>query len=189
MKTRIYRMCLFTSLGAASLVAASALAQTEAPSTTTTTATTVAPATSDTVPVTLPYGAQDVLKLSRAQVGEDLTLNFIRNSGTIYNLAPKDIVYLHNEGVSDRVINAMLDQRKNVPAEMAAHSPQPSPSTPAPAPIYQDPNAAAAQASAQYAPAYNQQVPAYVQPDNSYAPASSVYVMPYSSGGYGYSSY
>src|ERR1039457_2664376 len=122
MKMRISRMCLFASLGGACLVAAGAMAQTAAPSTTTTTTTTPAPAAADMVPVTLPYGAQDVLKLSRAQVGEDVTLNFIHNSGTIYNLAPKDIVYLHNEGVSDRLINTMLDQRKSVPAETAAQS-------------------------------------------------------------------
>ena len=115
-------MCLFASLGAASLVALSATAQTPAPSTTTTST----PAPADSAPVKLPYGVEDVLKLSRAQVSEDVTLNFIHNSGTIYNLAPKDIVYLHNEGVSDRVINAMLDQRKNVPAEMAAQTAPPA---------------------------------------------------------------
>ena len=43
----------------------------------------------DAAPVKLPYGVEDVLKLSRAQVSEDVTLNFIRNSGTIYNLAPR----------------------------------------------------------------------------------------------------
>ena len=116
MKTRAFPICLFASLGAASLVALSATAQTSAPST----ATTSTSAPTEAAVVKLPYGADDVLKLSRAQVSEDVTLNFIRNSGTIYNLAPKDIVYLRNEGVSDRVINTMLDQRKNVPAETAA---------------------------------------------------------------------
>ena len=87
-------MCLFASLGAASLVALSATAQTPAPSTTTTST----PAPTDSAPATLPYGAEDVLKLSRAQVSEDVTLNFIHNSGTVYNLAPKDIVYLRNAG-------------------------------------------------------------------------------------------
>ena len=111
-------MCLFASLGAASLVALNATAQTPAP----TTSPASTPAAADSAPVKLPYGVEDVLKLSRAQVSEDVTLNFIHNSGTIYNLSPNDIVYLRNQGVSDRVINTMLDQRKNVPAEMAAQS-------------------------------------------------------------------
>ncbi len=71
----------------------------------------------------LPYGVADVLKLSRAQVGDEITLTYIQNSGTIYNLGPKDIVYLRDQGVSDRVINTMLDQRKKL-TEVAA---QPAP--------------------------------------------------------------
>ena len=80
-------------------------------------ATTTAPP-SDAAPVKLPYGVEDVLKLSRAQVSEDITLNYIKNSGTIYNLSPKDIVYLKNEGVSDKVLNTMMEQRQNVPADV-----------------------------------------------------------------------
>jgi hypothetical protein len=178
MKSQTSRMCLFASLGAASLVALSATAQTQAPSTTTT----ATPVPAVSAPATLPYGAGDILKLSRAQVGEEVTLNFIRNSGTIYNLAPNDIVYLHNEGVSDRVISAMLDQRRNVPADMAAQTAASSAPASAPAPVYQDPNAAAAaQASAQY---YAQPAPAYAQPEATYAPASTVYTVPYSSPDY-----
>jgi len=84
----------------------------------------------------------------------------------------------------------MLDQRKNVPAETFAQSAPPgAPATP-PASVYPDANAAAAaQASAQYAPAYSQPAPVYVQPEPAPAPASTVYVMPYASQGYGYSSY
>ena len=174
-------MCLFASLGAASLVALSATAQTPAP-----TATTVStPAAADAAPVKLPYGVEDVLKLSRAQVSEDVILTFIHNSGTIYNLAPNDIVYLRNEGVSDHVISAMLDQRTNVPAETAAQTAPPSAPATAPAPVYPDANAAAAaQAQAQYAPAYTQPAPVYVQPDTASAPASTLYVIPDSSSGY-----
>ena len=126
---------------------------------------TPAPAATDTAPVKLPYGVEDVLKLTRAQVSEDVTLNFIHNSGTIYNLSPNDIVYLRNQGVSDRVINTMLDQRKNVPAETAAQSAQSAAPAAPQAPVYPDANAAAAaQASAQYAPTYVQPAPTYVEP-------------------------
>jgi hypothetical protein len=65
----------------------------------------------------LPYGVEDVLKLSRAHVGDDIVVNYIRNTGTIYALSPQDVVYVRTQGVSDRVINTMIDQRKVVTAE------------------------------------------------------------------------
>ena len=181
MKTRTFRMCLCAGLGAASLVALNATAQTSAP------ITTAAPASApaDSAAVKLPYGADDVLKLSRAQVNEDVTLNFIRNSGTSYNLAPKDIVYLRNEGVSDRVINTMLDQRKSVPAEAAAQAAMASAAAAPQASVSPDPSAVAAP---QYALAYVQPVPVYVQPEPIYAPASTLYVIPYPYAGYRYPS-
>jgi hypothetical protein len=185
MKMWTIRTRLFASLGAASLVVLNASAQTPAPA-----SAAPAPAVTDTAPVKLPYGVEDVLKLTRAQVSEDVTLNFIHNTGTIYNLSPNDIVYLRNQGVSDRVINTMLDQRKNVPAETAAQTAPPPAVATSPAPIYPDANAAAAaQASPQYAPTYAQPAPAYVEPQPAYAPPSTVYVIPYSSGGYYYPSY
>ena len=99
-------------------------------------------------------------------------------------------MYLRNEGVSDRVINTMLDQRKNVPAEMAAQTAPPARPLRRQAPVYPDANAAAAaQASPQYAPAYAQPAPVYAEPQPTYAPASTVYVIPYAGGGYGYASY
>jgi hypothetical protein len=180
MKTRTSQMCLLASIGAASLVAISATAQTPAPTTTAASTQTAI----DPAPVKLPYGVEDVLKLSRAQISEDVTLNFIRNSGTIYNLAPTDIVYLRNQGVSDRVINTMLDQRINVPAEAAAQT-APSSTAAAPQPVvYPD----AAQASAQYVPTYVQPAPVYVQPQPDYVPASTLYIIPYSSERYVYPS-
>jgi hypothetical protein len=179
MKTRTSITGLFASLGAASLVALGASAQTPAPTPAPST-----PAVTAPVPAKLPYGADDVLKLSRAQVSDDVTVNFIRNSGTIYNLGPNDIVYLRNQGVSERVINTMLDQRKTVPAETAAQNYlAPAPAAP------QAPDGTAAPAvqyAPQYAPQYAQPAPVYVEPQ---APASTVYVIPYSGGGYGYSSY
>lgn len=166
-------MCLFATLSTASLVALSAVAQTAGP--TTTAPSTPAPA--QAAPVKLPYGVDDVLKLSRAQVNEDVTVNYIRNSGTIYNLAPNDIVYLRNEGVSDRVINTMLDQRKTVPAETAAQSGAAAPQTPVS-------SYASAAAAPQYAPTYVQPSPVYVQPEPTYTPASTLYVIPYPYAGY-----
>ncbi len=178
MKMRTFLTDLFASLGAGSLLLLSATAQTSPPTTAT-----PAPAASASTPVKLPYGAEDVLKLSRAQVGEEVTLNFIRNSGTIYNLAPKDIVYLRNEGVSDRVINTMLDQRKNVPAEAAT---QAALANTAPAPSAPVSSGAIAAPARQYAPTYVQQAPVYVQPQPISAPASTLHVIPYPYSGYRY---
>jgi hypothetical protein len=167
-------MHLRASLGAVLVTALTAMAQTQAPTTT-------APATptpADVAPVKLPYGVEDILKLSRAQVTEDVILTYIRNTGTIYNLAPQDIVYLRDQGVPDRVINAMQDQRRIVPAETAAQSPAPSTTATPQAPVTSDANASAVP---QYAPAYVQPAPTYVQPQPTYEPVSTLYVIPYRS--------
>ena len=183
MKARTSRMFFLATLGAASLVAMSATAQTAAPATTPA----PTPAATDPAPVKLPYGVEDVLKLSRAQVSEDVILNYVHNTGTIYTLSPDVIVYLRNQSVSDRVINTMLEQRQNVPVEMAAQSAPPSTSVAPQAPASPDSSAAAAaQASSQYAPAYAQAPPVYAEAQPTYVPASTVYVIPYSGGGYGY---
>ena len=177
-------MNLFLGVGALSLVTVAATAQTSGstpPANDTST-----PAATST-PAKLPYGVDDVVKLNRAQVSEDVTLNFIQNAGTIYNLSPKDIVYLKGEGVSDRVINAMIGQGRTVPAAVAADNaiqaqaaaptpPAPDANSqpmaltyPPPAPVYVQPVAVPVP------------VPVQVEPD--YVPPSTLYVIPYSSSG------
>ena len=140
----------------------------------------------DAAPPRLPYGVDDVLKLSRSQVSEDIIQNYIANSGTVYNLTPNEIVYLRNEGVSDRVINAMVDQRKRLTEVAAQKAPQPSP---APAIDY---TAAYGAGYAAAPPVYTAPAPTYVQPAStlyvmSYPQAASSYYgayYPYYSGGY-----
>ena len=184
MKTRTSQIGLFLSVGAASLVALGATAQTTAPSETAT----ATPTSSDAAPAKLPYGVDDVLKLSRAQISEDITLNYVKNSGTIYTLSPKDIVYLRNEGVSDKVINTMMDQRSNVPADVAnqnalqaqAAASAAAAAAPAnagatieqPAPVYVQPQ-----------PFCIQPTPAYVPPEPDYVPPSTLYIIPYGPSG------
>jgi hypothetical protein len=109
MKIRPTRLSvvLVTTLGLLSLFTSTA-----ADVSTTATVTPAPVETATTTPAKLPYGVEDVLKLSQAQVGEDIIVNYVKSSGTIYSLSPADIVYLKNSGVSDRVINAMIDQRK-----------------------------------------------------------------------------
>jgi len=116
----------------------------------------------------LPYGADDVVRLSAARVNEEVILNYIQTSGTIYNLTPQDIVRLRDEGVSDRVFNAMIDQRRVVPIQAAAAQnlaqAQPPAANPAPA-------ASATVYVAQPAPVVVQTSPA--------PPRSTLHIIPY----------
>src|SRR5437899_2600381 len=127
-------------------------------------------------PVKLPYGVEDVLKMSRAQVSDDVIATFIQNTGTIYSLGPNDIVYLKEQGVSDRIVNTMLDQRR-IANEVAAQAQQQQAAAqasgaamdnngPVTTPAYSDSQAAA---------------PAVTQPA-----ASSLYVIPYPTPAYPY---
>jgi len=125
-----------------------------------------------TAPPKLPYGVDDVLKLSRAQVSEDIVLNYVRNSGTIYNLGPQDIIYLRGEGVSSTVLNAMLAQRQRVPEATAQAAVQAASTA----------QAAATVAATTTAPvaAYQDVAPTYVTPpvaDVETAPASTLYII------------
>ncbi len=130
-----------------------------------------APAPAETAPGRLPYGVADVLKLTQAQVSEEVVLNYVLNSGTVYNLGSKDIIYLRNQGVSDRVITTMMNQRNRVAEESAQQAAALAASQPqGPAPVYSDPNAAPGQ------PLY---APAYMEPPPAPEPApSTVYVVP-----------
>jgi hypothetical protein len=76
-----------------------------------------------------PFGVEEILTLTRAQIGESLVLNYIKNSGTIYNLQALDIVHLRDQGVSERIIGAMLDQKATLIAEAKADAPA-APATP-----------------------------------------------------------
>src|SRR5262249_26946145 len=64
---------------------------------------------------------------------------YVQNSGTAYSLSADDIVQMRKEGVSDRVINAMLDQHMKA-VETAQRTTAPAPAneefsaTSAPAP-------------------------------------------------------
>src|SRR5947209_7490958 len=51
-------------------------------------------------PSALAYGVDDVLKMTRAQISEDVIATYIQTSGAVYNLKPADVVELHQQGVS-----------------------------------------------------------------------------------------
>jgi hypothetical protein len=131
------------------------------------------------------YGVEDVLRLSRAQISDEVIATYIQASGNIYNLHPNDIVQLHTQGVADGIITLMLAQGR-----LAAEP------TNQPAPVMQVvPMAAVASAPAPVQPAAAEpplfipgqnaaEIAAACTPMVQEAP-STLYVIPYSGGGYG----
>jgi uncharacterized membrane protein YgcG len=110
----------------------------------------------------LSYGVPQVLQLVQARVSDGIIVSFIQNSGTIYSLNAGEIVYLKQQGVSDPVLNAMLNQRSRLTG-----STDPAATT-----------ASSTTASAQtYTPAPQPAV-TYVETTPAYVPSSTVYVIP-----------
>jgi hypothetical protein len=116
----------------------------------------------------LSYGVSQIIQLSKAKVGDDTIVNYIRNSGSSYGMDASQIVYLKQQGVSDTVVNTMLNQPRLTQT--------------------------AAQTAPQPATVVAQPAVTYVQPATAYVPSSTVYVIPdtqtypyYS--GYGYRPY
>src|SRR5437899_11663942 len=72
---------------------------------------TPAPAVTQPAPaaaVKLPYGVDDVLKLSRSSINEDIIMKYIQKSGSIYNLSSLYIIYLRHICVSYRMLISLL---------------------------------------------------------------------------------
>ena len=198
MKTRISKLRLMAALGAISLSGiAAGLAEEPAvvvqpqpesasPSVTIEgSATVTAPSDSSVAVVKetpapkLPYGVADVLKLSQAQVSENIVLSYIQNSGTYYDLRPNDIVYLKQQGVSDAVVNAMMDQRKKALDAAAQAQAVAAANAPVPQESLGDASTAV---TAPLTPTYSQPV----CPEPAYAPSSSLYVIPSPAVSYAY---
>ena len=75
----------------------------------------------------LAYGAQQILRLGQADVGDDIIIAYIKNSANGYSLNPEQILYLRQQGVSGLVITTMLNQPKTGLSEDASPPPVPSP--------------------------------------------------------------
>lgn len=56
-----------------------------------------------------PLSSQDIIHMSRSGIAEEVIVSSIATSNTIFQLSASQIVDLHNQGVSDRVIQAMID--------------------------------------------------------------------------------
>jgi len=77
-----------------------------------------APQTLQRVEQSQPLAVADVKALVKAGVGEDLVISQIRNSRTVYHLRTTDIVELKNSGVSDKIIDFMI----NTPTQVESAS-------------------------------------------------------------------
>ena len=111
----------------------------------------------------LAYGVPQILQLEQAKVSDETIVAYIKNSGNSYGLTADQIVYLKQQGVSDTVMTAMLNQPK--PAAVAY-----TPTTPAPQPVAQ--TAIAPMPTATVAPTVT-----YVQAAPT--PAYNYYAQPY----------
>jgi hypothetical protein len=81
-----------------------------------------APAAVVTAPA-LSSAASQVLQLSQAKISDGTIITYVQNSGTVYGLDASQIVYLKQQGVSENVINAMLNQRTALAATAMPPSP------------------------------------------------------------------
>jgi hypothetical protein len=117
--------------------------------------------------VLLSPGVSEVLKLAHAQIDADTVVAYVKNSGASYALSASEIVYLHQEGVPDRAIAAMLAQTRKPALDASPATPPPSIATAAAPPPAPSPAAPAPAA------------PTYVAAAPTYVPASTVYVAPY----------
>jgi hypothetical protein len=59
----------------------------------------------------LSAGVDDIVKLSKAHMNDDLILKFATNSGIAFNLTADDLLYLNRQGVSDNVILTLLHKK------------------------------------------------------------------------------
>jgi len=82
-----------------------------------------------------PLGIADVKAMVKAGVADDVIISQIIGSHTVFHLSAADIIDLHNSGVSDRVVNYMINTPGTVTAAPAtatvveAAPPQPQPET------------------------------------------------------------
>ena len=63
-----------------------------------------------------PLSIADVKALAKAGISEDVIINQIQNSRTIYHLSAADIIDLRDAGVTDKVVNYMINTPSNAGA-------------------------------------------------------------------------
>lgn len=56
-----------------------------------------------------PLSQSDIISMTKAGVADEEILRRIDGTRTVFRLSSEDVIRLRNEGVSDRVVNYMLD--------------------------------------------------------------------------------
>jgi hypothetical protein len=75
---------------------------------------------------TVSPGLQQVVNLSKAGMSDDFIQTYITNSGRNYGLSVNDIIYLHQQGVSDNVIKALMQPPSAANLNSAPANPVPT---------------------------------------------------------------
>jgi hypothetical protein len=84
--------------------------------------TNVAPAELPKLPADLSPGLADVIKLTQSNVGDDVVVGYIKNSGNTYKPTADEILYLNDLGVSQNIINALMLNGKSGGQEAVAEA-------------------------------------------------------------------
>ncbi len=81
-------------------------------------------------------GAQEVVKMAQAGIGDDVILAYITNANVQFGVTSDEIIYLNDLGVSGTVVTAMMkhDRAANTSTATTASSPAPMSLTPATGP-------------------------------------------------------
>ena len=83
-----------------------------------------------------PLSIADIKAMAKAGVGDDIIINQIINTHSVYNLDANDIIDLKNGGVSDKVITYMMNTGTNVVAIQAPPPPRMEVAVASPGPDY-----------------------------------------------------
>lgn len=75
-----------------------------------------APQTYERIDQGQPLSLADVKALAKAGISEDVIINQIRNSRTVFHLTSADIIDLRDAGVTDKVVNYMINTPSTVGA-------------------------------------------------------------------------
>jgi hypothetical protein len=79
-----------------------------------------APVTYTRVEQGQPLSVADVKALAKAGISEDVIISQIQNSHTVYHLSAADIIDLRDSGVSDKVVNFMINTPSTAGADASS---------------------------------------------------------------------
>ncbi len=78
-------------------------------------------------PPNLSPGLEEVVKLTKSQMADDVIISYINNTGMAYHLSADDMLYLKGQGVTQPVISALLQAKAAAAAPVANPASVPPP--------------------------------------------------------------